>query len=181
MTRRLLLCCTLLASTACSDLILGDAGTVNIVDTVTLGAIHGAPLSVPSAYDMIYGLTIRTDQSSSFDFVYDVLPDKGPVFLPLAALGLGTGTVRPAVQKVTTAFDNIINAPTDGWNQTDTVAIAAGDVLVGRSRISCYLGVPQYAKFQVLDFDDVFKTVRLKVLANTNCGYRNLQPGIAKD
>ncbi len=181
MTRRLLFCCALLTSTACSDLILGDAGNVNVVDTVTLGAIHGAPLTVPSAYDMIFGLAIRTDQSSSFDFVYDILPVKGPSLLPLAALGLGTGSVRPAVQKVTTAFDDIINAPTGGWNQLDTLPIAVGDVIAGRSRVSCYLGVPQYAKFQVLDFDNVLKTVRLKVLANINCGYRNLQPGVAVD
>ena len=29
-----------------------------------------------------------------------------------------------------------------------------------------------------LDFDDTLQTVRLEVLANTNCGYRNLQPGL---
>ena len=52
-----------------------------------------------------------------------------------------------------------------------------GDVLIARSRVACYLGVPQYGKLHVLDFDDVLKTVRLEVLSDTNCGYKNLQPG----
>ena len=34
---------------------------------------------------------------------------------------------------------------------------------------------------QDLSFDQVAKTVDLKVLANVNCGYRNLEPGISRN
>lgn len=182
MIPRLMLAAALLATSACSDSQLGDAASSNVVDTITLGALNGAALTVPAAFLITAGITVRTDQSSSFDFAYDILPGKGPSLLPLSALGLsGGGSTNPALQKVTTAFDDLKEGPTNGWNQTDTVPIAVGDVIAGRSRATCYLGVPQYAKLQVLSFDQVAKTVDLKVLANVNCGYRNLEPGISRN
>lgn len=182
MTPRILLLLALGTAIACNDSQLGDAGSANFVDTVTLGAIHGAALTVPAAYSITAGSTVRTDQSSAFDFAYDILPGKGPSLLPLGVLGLGTGgSTNPALQKVTTAFDDLRSGPTSGWLTNDTLPIVVGDVIAGRSRISCYLGVPQYAKFQVLSFDDTRKTVALKALANINCGYRNLEPGISRN
>lgn len=182
MSPRPLLLLALAALVACSDTELGDAATANVIDTLTLGAIHGASLTTPAAFSITAGSTIRTDQSSAFDFAYDIIPGKGPALLPLAALGLGTGgSSNPGLQKVTTAFDDLKSGPTSGWLQNDTIPIAVGDVIAGRSRIVCYLGVPQYAKFQVLAFDDVLKTVDLKVLANVNCGYRNLEPGTSRN
>jgi hypothetical protein len=177
-----LLLLALAAAVACSDSELGDAATANVVDTVTLGAINGAALTTPAAYSITVGSPIRTDESSAFDFAYDIIPGKGAVLLPLAALGLGTGgSSNPGLQKVTTAFDDLKSGPTSGWLQTDTIPIAVGNVIAGRSRIVCYLGVPQYAKFQILAFNDVLKTVDLKVLANVNCGYRNLEPGTSRN
>ena len=182
MSPRPLLLLVLAAAVACSDTQLGDAATANIVDTVALGAINGAALTTPAAFSITAGAPIRTDQSSAFDFAYDIIPGKGPVLLPLAALGLGTGGgSNPGLQKVTTTFDNLTSGPTSGWLSTDTIPIAVGDVLAGRSRIVCFLGVPQYAKLQVLAFNNVLKTVDLKVLANVNCGYRNLEPGISRN
>lgn len=182
MSPRPLLLVALAAAVACSDNQLGDAATPNIVDTVTLGAIQGAALTTPAAFSITSAAPVRTDESSAFDFAYDIIPGKGPVLLPLAALGLGQGgSTNPGLQKVTTAFDNLKAGPTSGWLQTDTIPIAVGDVIAGRSRIVCYLGVPQYGKFQVLAFNDVLKTVDLKVLANVNCGYRNLEPGTSRN
>ncbi len=171
----------LLVLAACDDSQLGDAGTANVVDTVTLGALNGAALTVPAAFSVTTGVAVRTDQSSAFDFAYDIVPGKGPSLLPLAALGLGTGGgANPALQKVNVSFDNLREGPSNNWGQTDTLPIAVGNVIAARSRISCFLGVPQYAKFEVLAFNEVAKTVSLKVLANVNCGYRNLEPGISR-
>lgn len=181
MTPRLPLLCLVLALAACGDDQLPDASATNIVDTVTLGAIHGAALTDPAAFSFTTGFPVRTDLTAAFDFAYDIIPGKGPVLLPLAALGLGGTGVNPGLQFRTEGFDGIKDAPTDGWRTTDTLGIQVGTVLAGRSRISCYLGVPQYGKLEVLSFDDVRKTVRLKVLSNINCGYRSLEPGIPED
>jgi hypothetical protein len=40
----------------------------------------------------------------------------------------------------------------------------------------CNIGVPQYAKIEIIGLED--NSLILKVLANTNCGYRGLEPGL---
>ena len=40
----------------------------------------------------------------------------------------------------------------------------------------CTIGVPEYAKLEILSFAD--STVTFKVLANKNCGFKGLEPGI---
>jgi hypothetical protein len=166
---------------ACNGNLLPPAQVDNVVDTVTLSALHGGALPIPSAYSIPEGFAVRTDQSAGFDFVYDILPPSRHVLMPLAAIGLGsTASTNPGLQKRTETFADIISAPRTGYSTTDTLDIAPGDVIVARSRVSCYLGVPQYGKLQVLDFDDNARTVRLQVLANTNCGYRGLAPGVPK-
>src|SRR6478609_1700464 len=78
---------------ACSDAnSLGDPTQTNVTDTVTLGAIEGTSIAVPSGYNISRG-AIRTDQVD-FEFAYNVrkLADGTyqHVFLPRAALGLAS-------------------------------------------------------------------------------------------
>ncbi len=164
---------------ACSGSQLPPAQLTNVVDTVTLGALQGSDLRWPAAYSVADGLAVRTDQSSSFDFIYNIDAAGKHVFLPLEVVGLGSsGGTDPGLQKVTVAFESLVSAPLDGYVSNDTLAIAVGDVIAARSRIACSLGVPEYAKLQVLSFDDVQRTVQLQVLANINCGYRSLATGV---
>lgn len=169
------------AAAACSGNQLPPAQVDNVVDTVTLSALHGGALPVPSGYSVPDGRAIRTDEAAGFDFVYDILPPSRHVLMPLEAIGLGsTSTRNPGLQKRSESFADILTAPTSGYLTTDSLEIQVGDVIVVRSRVSCYLGVPQYGKLQVLGFDDGARTVTLQVLANTNCGYRDLAPGVPK-
>jgi hypothetical protein len=164
---------------ACGGVQLSPAQLSNAVDTVTLGALNGSELRWPAAYSVAEGLAVRTDQSSNFDFIYNIDAAGHHVLLPLEVVGLGSSSsADPGLQKVTTAFESLVTAPTDGYISNDTLTIALGDVIVARSRIACSLGVPQYAKLQVLSFDDVQRTMKIQVLANTNCGYRSLATGV---
>lgn len=180
MIRRIALALGVLASAGCSANQLAPATTDNVVDTVTLGSLAGAALRYPAAFDVTIGQPVRTDQTSQFDFIYTRDAGGRHLLLPLHALaGLGAATgSNPGFIRSTTAFGAITDAPTDTYLTTDTLSIAPGDVLIVRSRTACYLGVPQYGKLHVIDFDDVLQTVRLETLSNTNCGYRNLQPGL---
>lgn len=180
MIRRLALVLAVSATVACSANQLAPAQQANVVDTVTMGSLVGAALKYPSAFDITIGQPVRTDQTSSFDFIYTRDTLGRHLFLPLHALaGLGNKTgSNPGFIRSTVTFDQLTVAPTDNYLTTDTLVIAPGDVLAARSRVACYLGVPQYAKLQVIDFDDVNKTVRFEILSNTNCGYKNLQPGV---
>jgi hypothetical protein len=170
----------LAALAACSANQLDPATMDNVVDTVTLGSLSGAALRFPSAFDITVGQPARTDQTASFDFVYTRDAQGRHLLLPLhaiAGLGVSTGS-NPGFIRESTAFTSIITAPTDTYLTTDTLVIAPGDVLTARSRVACYLQVPQYAKLHILDFDDALQTVRFEVLSDVNCGYRNLQPGL---
>jgi hypothetical protein len=38
--------------------------------------------------------------------------------------------------------------------------------------------VPAYGKLEILSFDADNRTISFRVLANLNCGYKGLEPGI---
>ena len=58
------------------------------------------------------------------------------------------------------------------------VPIAVGQRYVVRSRITCQIGVPKYAKMEILQFNDVTRIVTFRILVNDNCGFRSLEPGL---
>ena len=74
------------------------------------------------------------------------------------------------------AFDDIEVAPSNGYVTEEAVPIALGERYIVRSRVTCGIGVPRYAKVEIIGFED--NSVILKVLANENCGYRGLEPGL---
>ena len=178
---RPLLLLALAVAIACSDAnSLPDPTETNVVDTVTLGALEGTPISVASGFSITAG-AIRTDQSVDFEFAYNVrrLEDGSyqRVFLPRAALGLSTTTANPGLQARNESFDGITRAPSNGYTADSAVAIQVGQRYVVRSRVVCTaLGVPLYGKLEILSFQD--STVSFKLLADRNCGYRDLLPGL---
>lgn len=174
----------LASAVGCNGNGLGNAGIENTVDTLLIGALVGTPISVPSAYGINPGVAgaIRTDQTSAFEFAYNILPDGRRVFLPRAALGLTTSSAEPGLQSADDAFDDINEAPLNGYLTLDTIEVAVGQRYVVRSRVACTnIGVPLYGKIEILEFDDVDRRVTFRALANTNCGFRSLRPGIPED
>ena len=163
---------------ACSDSnSLPNATTANAVDTVTLGSLEGTSISTPSGYSVLNG-AVRTDLTTGFEFAYNIEgQDSQPVFLPRAVLDISDNTADPGLQRRTEAFDSITVAPSNGYVTDSGVTVAVGDVFLVRSRVVCTsLGVPLYAKLQVLSLED--KMVTFQVLADANCGYKSLEPGI---
>ena len=181
---RLLLLLPLAGGVACGDSNgLADPIFSNVVDTVSLGALEGTPVTVPSAFSVADRGPVRSDQTSGFDFAFNIDADDRPVFLPLSVLGLGSRTsLDPGLRATATPFAAIVEAPTDGYVNQDTVPFAVGDRFLVRSRIVCsLLGVPQYGKIEVLDVDLPSRTVTLQMLTNNNCGYKGLQPGLPEE
>jgi len=168
----------------CGNNGLGNAGVENTVDTVLIGALVGTPISVPSAYGISPGVAgpVRTDQTSAFDFAYNVLADGRRVFLPRAALGLPSGSAEPGLQLTEDDFDDIDEAPLNGYLTLETNEVAIGQRYIVRSRVACTsIGVPLYGKIEILAFDDVDRRVTFRALANTNCGFRSLRPGLPEN
>ena len=165
--------------TSCSDDNgLGSPAFSNAERTDTLYALIGTPVQTPSAYSLQGSRRVRTDTTSAFDFAYNLQEDGSHVFIPRAVLGIdSTASVRPGLQSRTEGFEAITEAASNGYITDQLVPIAVGDRYVARSRIVCTIGVPTYAKLEVLAVDDVARTVTFRILTDDNCGFKGLEPG----
>ena len=177
--RRILLLLPWAAVLACSDSNgLADPTDENAVEENTIGSLTDTPITTASGFSITSG-PVRTDQSGQFDFAFDIdgpAASGQPVLLPLVALGFpSSSSADPGLQHSDEGFDSLDRAPSNGYITDEKVPIAAGDVLLVRSRVVCSIGVPLYAKIQILSIED--GSLHFKILADQNCGYRGLEPG----
>ena len=169
-----------LALLACrSPQSLPPAQIVNVVDTVTLYALSGTPFTAPSAYALApTPQVIRTDQSTGFDFAFNIDSIGEPVLLPGGALGLPKDA---GLQRSGSAFDAIANAPTEGYVLDKPLVVSVGMVALARSRTqTCVDGtkVSLFSKLRVLAIDLSARTITFQILVDQNCGYIGLAPGL---
>jgi hypothetical protein len=177
---RPLRCAAVVAAVAAcgDDFTLPPPIATNRVETVVLYALSGTPVGAPSGYHLELRRVVRTDQTSLFDFAFDITPAGEPVFLPTGPLGLGEGS---GLQVAPAPFDSITIAPTGGYVYDSTAAADSGAELLVQSRVTtCSYGgsASYYAKLRVLSVDLVERRVDFQVLVNANCGYRGLEPGL---
>ena len=179
--------CALTAAAALSgcgnSLSLLPARIDNREDTVTVWAASNTPLNLPSGYNILARQRVRLDQVSTFDFIYDVAPGGRTVLLPLGAVvSTGTAGGLPGFLNTLTPFDQITIAEQLGYITKDTVAAALGKVYYVRATVdgSCSLGVPYYAKLEILAIDAPTRSMRFRIVTNVNCGYRGLELGLPK-
>jgi hypothetical protein len=170
-----------LVAAACGDTTgLPRAVLPNGVDTVSLYALYGTPISAPSAYLLDGRQRLRTDESTGFDFVFNFDSLGRAVLLPTGAVGLVQAS---GLQRATVPFDSVKVAPTDGYRFAEPLVVDSGTVAIVRSRpTECGFGfiVPLYAKLEVLVIDRTATARRLgfRILVDENCGYRGLEPGL---
>ena len=168
----------LLTVTACGDTKLQPGFDENVVDTVTLYALDGTALQLPSAYSISTAAVVRTDQQSTFDFAFNITSSDSAVLLPTGALHLGIGS---GILKVAAPFDAVTIVPGGVYVDSTPVHIDSGTVAVVHSRpVSCLVTGSlsyEHAKLQVLAIDTVARSLRIQILSNKNCGYRSLEPG----
>jgi hypothetical protein len=177
-----LLACSAIA--ACGNpLGLPPAFITNRVDSlVSLYALSGTPISLPSGYSLISDHTVRTDQGSPFDFAFDIDSTGTARLYPTGALKLGqaSGMLLSAQQ-----FDSIKIAPTSTYNLDSSQVVNENTVLIlHSSSVSCSYGIPAfyYAKLHVLTIDTTSNERRIdfQILTDLNCGYRGLEPGLPR-
>jgi hypothetical protein len=161
---------------------LPRASIANLVDTLSLYALHGTPVSTPSAYAIEIRSAVRTDQGQGFDFAFDIDTAGRAVLLSTGALKLGR---QSGVQIATTPFDSILIAPTGGYQLDSAVVVDSNTVVILHSRsLTCTYGIAGvfYAKLHVLKIDrspaDTGRRMDFEILTDLNCGYRGLAPGL---
>jgi len=153
----------------------------NRVDTVSVFAVTGTPISRPSGYVISIRSAVRLDFFPVFDFAYHIDESGKRSFLPYDLItGSERTTGNPGLQPTETPFEAIDVAQQLGYTVRDTVEALPGQVYYVRSEIpqGCPFGTPYYAKLQVLAVDDSARAVRFQILTNINCGYRGLTLGL---
>lgn len=168
------------AAASCGDSLGFQATIPNVVDTTTIFALRGTDIATPSGFNIISGVSVRTELGQDFDFAFDI--DSADVALvhPAAALGVRS---TAGVQQSSDPFNDITIAPVDGYMTDSALAVTAETVFIGRSRNSnqfCgFLGsLPRYGKFRVIAIDLAARTITLELLVDPNCGFRGLEPGL---
>jgi hypothetical protein len=164
---------------ACEDpFARGDATHPNRVDTLSLWALSGTAVHLPSAYVLATKSVVRTDQTATFDFAFDLGPGNEARLLPTDVLGLTGGS---GLRIVNQPFASITVAPDGGYEDSSHVVVVVGTVVLARSRadFTCVVAtLPYYAKLHVLALDVTDRRVDFEILTDNNCGYRGLEPGI---
>ena len=163
------------------------ATVINTVDTVEIYSVNGTPLDKASGYVIPNRRPVRIGldvPQYNFDFLYRIDGTNGPEFAPYSVVtpvAAGTSNAgRAGFLAASWGFDAITEAEQTGFVVDKPVKLAVGQVWFVRSGLpnGCYLGIPYYAKLEVLSFDPGQRSVKFRILADVNCGYRGLEPGL---
>ena len=171
-----------------TDLVLPPPQLPVTEHTITLSALTGTFVRTPSAYNMFVQLEVRTDQTTEFDFAFDIgidstfglgtAGDTIAVLLPRGALGF---TADGGLQTTPVPFDSIVRGLLSGYEREQGVRVGVGDVVMAASRIQqCSFQVvrPRVAKLRIDQIDFATRQVTIRVVINPNCGYLSLRPGL---
>ena len=132
----------------------------------------------PSAFSWIVLSTVRTDQSSQWDFAFALEQDSTAQLFPRGAVLDQPSTA--GLQIVPVSFEGLTRAPEFGYVTDEPVTVQVGDVLAAVSRRQCgSLALVRYGKLEILEIDLVRGQLTFKQLANPNCENPNLVPGEA--
>lgn len=166
-----------IVASACEDTTLPEAIYENEVDTVTLYALDGTPVDTRSGYNLVGRASVRTDLTTTFDFVFNIDTLGQPVLIPAAALEMGTNA---GFQATTGTFEDVRSAPAGDYLTDDPYPVNVGDVVAARSRLVSCAGLGSlsyYGKIGVIAIDLTERNITFEILTNINCGYRSLEPG----
>jgi len=173
-----------LAAACGNPFALPPAYVSNRVDTVSLYALSGTPIALPSAFYIVGNRVVRTDQGGPFDFAFDIDTAGTSRLYPTGALKLGRGSgVLLSAQE----FDSIKIAPTSNYKLDSAQVVTENSVVIAHSSpITCPTGIAgvEYAKLHVLTLDTTSspagRRIQFEILVNQNCGYRGLEPGVPR-
>jgi len=199
MNPRLLALCLGLAATAaagaCTDPTRLRAQFETMQDTLVAFAMTGTPATYPSALaaavqqdDDPSGepAVVRLGGAIPFDVAFDIDAEGNAVVYPLRLLVSDfRETRRVGLQRATTPFEQVLRAPSGGYQFDSAMVARRGDVIVIESQLTpyCSLDVLQtiYAKLTVDSVSTAARTVYFRVGLDPNCGFRSFAPGIPGD
>lgn len=147
-------------------------------DEAVLFNLWSDAVTDPAAFDVISRVAVRTDQSSGWDFLFEVAEDGSATLWPRGAV-VEDGT-DAGLRPLDVPFDALDEAPEFGYVTRDSLPVAVGDVFAVRSRRDPVYGsirCRRFGKIEVLSIDSAEGTLTFEYLINPNCERRFLVPG----
>jgi hypothetical protein len=150
--------------------------------------LNGTPVSAPTGLRVRAQNVFAIGPALDFDLAFDITPagDSVIVYTVAAVANQLFPTHRVGLQTSTGTFDQITEAPRDGFVYDSTFRVAIGqtvliDVIETACTFESIVGLNIRAKMVVDSVNTVTRKVFLHTLTNQNCGLRNLQPGEPRD
>jgi hypothetical protein len=168
--------------TACDDPFQLQAQFPNIDRSFELWAVTGTSATYPSAVIVTTASASQLDAAGSFDFAVDINADGRLVILPVSKIVqplIGSRVV--AMQRSTTPYTQLLEAPRTGWLPDSTLLVNPGGVfLVKINSLACQYSQSAeiYAKFVVDSIDPIGRRAILSARVNPNCGFRSFVAGL---
>lgn len=161
----------------CEDPFGGSEPLPTVPTTVSLSDFRTGPLGEPVAFQLSERRPVRPSRTIDWDFVYWVTDAGEPQFRPRNMIVAGSSDAGLAPVEV--SFEQLGEAPADGYVTDEPVAAGPGAVYAVRSRQDASLGLScrRYGKIEVTSVNAEAGTVTFRHLVNPNCEQRSLTPG----
>jgi hypothetical protein len=178
--------CVAAVLNACGDPTNLRATAFTTVDTLSVFALTGTPPSYPSGVSIIAGQAVRVDGFGRFDVALDIDGSGLVVVYPLKLVVPSPGGSRPVgLQKVSSGFDAVLEAPRTGYETDASFIIAPGETMVIQAAYNgngdfCQFALSPYlyAKLAVDSVNLASRTLYLRMGVDPNCGFRSFASGI---
>lgn len=175
----LALTCSVAALAACGDPVRIRAQFETVADTVTVFAVTGTPVIAPAALSTVRHEAVRIETTRDFDIVFDIDDAGLAILYPVQLVGGSPGTT--GILETTQNFDDIIEAPLDGYVTDSATVLGEGDVVLIEAEPAFCVGTIRpriYSKLIVDEIDVDTRSVRVRMVVDPNCGFRSLDEGI---
>lgn len=174
------------AAVACGDITRPKAALPTARDSTIVYALNGAPPGAPTAIN-IYGETaVSANGNFGFDVAFDLDSAGKIVFMPVRTVANALNTThRVGLQSSPDRFDSLLVAPRAGYHYDSTLTVTPGTTVVVESQsANCalsYVGQSLYAKIIVDSVNLGTRQLYTRFVADPNCGFRGVGPGIPKE
>ncbi len=171
-------------SAGCGALSAPKAQFPNTATDIIVYALNGAPASTPAGIDFLSGAPVAVDNNLRFNVALDIDSAGAIVVYPARKVANGLANViRIGLQKLPTPYDNYTTATKNGYTPDSTLVVPVGTTVAinvyNTSTCTAYsLGTSYYGKFVVDSINPSLRAMYVRLVADPNCGYVSLVPGI---
>lgn len=172
------------AFAACSDSLGLPTSYTNSDQAYVVYALSGTDINAPSGMLLSSKTMVRVDGAFQFDIAFDINKDGNAIVLPVNQVGTPVGGAPLiGLQRVAKAYGDVTEAPRSGYVFDSSMVVKPTGVLVIQAQdVTCsgYLTPYIFAKLTIDSVNTPKRTIYGHTLINTNCGSRQLTPGVPK-